>query len=85
MEDTLLHYLIKHPFDVQSSPTLFGVVWTDDEVSAYGLRPEQQDRLRRVIYQLRQHIEPNPRNPRFIVTAHGVGYTFYPEHEVVTK
>ena len=83
LEETLLRYLLEHPSEVQSTTTLFKIVWPDDDVRGHGLRPEQQDRLRRLIYQLRQHTEPDPRNPRFIVTAHGAGYALYPEQELV--
>jgi hypothetical protein len=82
LEETLLRHLLKHPAEVQTAETLFRVVWPDDDVYTYGLRPEQQDRLRRLIYQVRQHTEPDPRNPRFVVTAHGVGYVLYPEYVV---
>jgi DNA-binding winged helix-turn-helix (wHTH) protein len=83
LEETLLRYLLEHPTEAQLAETLFKVVWPDDEVLGYGLRPDQQDRLRRVVYQLRRHIEPDSRNPRFVVTAHGVGYALYPEQELV--
>ena len=37
---------------------LFAAVWPDDEVDDLGLRPDQKDRLRQLIYQLRQRVEP---------------------------
>lgn len=85
LEDTLLRYLLDHAAEVQSAKVLFKVLWPDDDVGEYGLRPEQQDRLRRVVYQLRQHTEPDPRSPRFVVTAHGVGYALYPEQELAVE
>jgi hypothetical protein len=80
-EELLLRYLLEHQAEVQTSETLFGVIWPDEPVSDYGLRLDQGDRLRRLVYQLRQHVEPDPRNPRYICTAHGVGYVLYLEGE----
>lgn len=82
-EETLLRYLLEHEGEVQPSETLFQVVWPDDEVDEFGLRPDQKDRLRRLVYQLRQHMEPEPRNPRYVCTAHGVGYVLYTEEELI--
>lgn len=79
MEETLVRYLLEHQAEVQTSETLFRVVWPDDPVSGYGLRPDQSDRLRRLVYQLRQHVEPDPRNPRYVCTVHGIGYVLYLE------
>jgi len=78
-EETLLRYLLEHQAEVQASETLFRVVWPDDEVDRYGLRPDQKDRLRRLVCQLRLHVEPDPHNPRYVCTAHGVGYVLYLE------
>ena len=80
-EGALLRYLLEHQGEVQTAETLFGVVWPDDPVRDYGLRPDQRDRLRRLVYQLRQHVEPDPRNPRYVCTTHGVGYVLYLEQE----
>jgi hypothetical protein len=81
MEETLLRYLLERQAEVQTSEALFRVVWPDDEVGRYGLRPDQRDRLRRLVCQLRLHVEPDPRNPRYVCTAHGVGYVLYLEGE----
>ncbi len=78
-EHALLRYLAEHPAEVQTAETLFRVVWPDEEVDRYGLRPDQRDRLRRLVYQLRQHVEPTPHNPRYVCTVHGVGYVLYLE------
>jgi len=78
-EEKLLRYLLEHQGEVQTAETLFGVVWPDDPMSDSGLYPDQKDRLRRLIYQLRQHIEPDPRNPCYVCTAHGLGYVLYLE------
>lgn len=84
-EDVLLRHLLWNQGKVQTPETLFRLIWPDDKVEGYGLRPDQQDRLRRLIYQLRQHVEPDPRNPRQVCTAHGVGYVFYLEQEPKTR
>lgn len=81
LEETLLRYLLLHCNAVQRAEQLFAAVWPDDEVDRIGLRPEQKDRLRRLVYQVRQRIEPDPRTPRYLQTAHGVGYTLYSKHK----
>ena len=80
-EDTLLRYLLEHQAEVQAAEMLFRIIWPDDEVDRYGLRPEQKDRLRRLVYQLRRHVEPDPRDPRYVCTAHGIGYVLYRQGE----
>ncbi|MCP4168853.1 MAG: winged helix-turn-helix domain-containing protein [Chloroflexi bacterium] len=76
-EDALLRFLIEQPGEVHTAESLFALVWPDDEVNAIGLRPDQKDRLRRLVFQLRQRIEPDPRSPRYLRTAHGIGYACY--------
>ncbi|MBN2003405.1 MAG: winged helix-turn-helix domain-containing protein [Anaerolineae bacterium] len=78
-EDALLRFMIATPGEVCRSDVLFSCAWPEDVVEFPGLLPSQQDRLRRLIYQVRQHVEPDPRNPRYLCTAHGVGYVFYRE------
>ncbi len=82
-EETLLRYLLEHEGEVQPSETLCQTVWPDDVVDEFGLRPDQKDRLRRLVYQLRQHMEPEPQNPRYVSTAHGVGYVLYTVEELI--
>lgn len=84
-EETLLRYLLEHPAEVQTSETLFQVVWPDDQVDRYGLRPDQKDRLRRLVCQLRRHVEPDPCNPRYVCTVYGVGYVLYLEQELTVQ
>lgn len=81
LEERLLRYLLDYRAQVQTPEKLFQAVWPDDEVSEFGLRPEQKDRLRRLVYQVRQRVEPDPRNPQYICTAHGVGYVLYGDTE----
>lgn len=78
-EEILLRYLVEHQGEVQTAETLFHVIWPEDEVDRYGLRPDQKDRLRRLVYQLRQHVESDPCNPRHVCTVHGVGYVLHLE------
>ena len=84
-EETLLRYLLEHQTKVQAAETLFRVVWPDDEMDRYGLRPDQKNRLQQLVCQLRRHVEPDPRNPRYVCTAHGVGYVLYLEQERVAQ
>lgn len=84
-EETLLRYLVEHPAEVQTAEMLFRVVWPEDEVDRYGLRPGQKNRLQRLVCQLRRHVEPDPHNPRYVCTAHGVGYVLYLEREPIIQ
>ena len=77
----LLRYLLDHANEVHDAEALFSAVWIEDEVDTLGLRPDQRDRLRRLVFQLRQHVEPNPSVPRYVCTAHGVGYVLYADEE----
>ena len=77
LEERLFRHLRLNVNVTQTSELLFQALWPDDEVDRVGLRPDQKDRLRRLVFQLRQRIEPDPRNPRYLQTAHGVGYTFF--------
>lgn len=81
-EEALLRHLLTHSNEVQAAEALFSAVWPDDEVGTFGLRPDQKDRLRRLVFQLRQHVEPDPRAPRYVRTAHGAGYVLYSNGEL---
>jgi hypothetical protein len=76
-EEALLRHLLDHRDEPQSGAALFAVAWPDDEVDELGLRPDQGDRLRRLVFQLRQRVEPDPASPRYVLTARGVGYALY--------
>lgn len=80
-EEALLRLLVSRPGDVQDPRVLFQAAWPSEPVSRHGLHADQRDRLRRLVFQLRQRIEPEPANPRYVGTAHGVGYVFYLSHE----
>jgi two-component system alkaline phosphatase synthesis response regulator PhoP len=68
-EFELLKYFLAHPGEVLSRDRLLDDVWGYDNypttrtVDAHILR-------------LRQKLEPNPEEPRFFLTVHGVGYKF---------
>lgn len=78
-EEVLLRHLIEQQGVVQSAEVLFHQAWPEESVGRHGLRADQRDRLRRLVFQLRQHIEPEPAQPRYVCTAHGVGYVLYTE------
>ncbi len=68
-EFRLLYHLVSNPGVVLSHETLLSRVWG----------PEYRDAghyLRLYVNYLRQKIEPNPANPRYIFTERGVGYRF---------
>jgi two-component system KDP operon response regulator KdpE len=37
---------------------------------------DEMNYVRLYIWRLRQKIEPDPKNPRYVVTEHGLGYRF---------
>lgn len=80
-EHQLLRYLLEYSDMPQTSETLFHLLWPQDEVDQFGLRPDQGDRLRRVVFTLRQKIEPNARTPRYLCTVHGMGYVMHAQYQ----
>jgi two-component system KDP operon response regulator KdpE len=68
-EFDLLHYLISHPNVPIPHGKLLQAVWGPD----YG---DQVEYLRVFINQLRKKIEPDPANPRYLLTEPWVGYRF---------
>ena len=84
-EDPLLRKLVQAAGKMQTAEILFKCAWPEDVIESYGLSPSQKDRLRRLVYQLRQHVEPDPRNPEYIHTAHGFGYIFYRNEEIPSE
>lgn len=68
MEFKLLEYLIENKGKALSKEDLFYHVWGD--------RFTQDGTLNVHIRHLREYIEPDPQNPRYIVTIWGVGYRF---------
>ena len=54
------------------------------DVDDLGLRPDQRDRLRRLVFNVRQKIELDPRSPRLLRTMHGMGYALYVDQKDAT-
>jgi DNA-binding response OmpR family regulator len=68
-EFALLAYFIAHPAEALSRDRLLDEVW------GYENYPNTRTVDTHIVH-LRQKLEPNPEEPRFIVTVHGVGYKF---------
>ena len=66
-EFKLLHYLVEHAGEVVSHRRLLQAVWGPD----YGNEVEY---LRVFINQVRKKIEPDPQNPRYLLTEPSMGY-----------
>ena len=71
-EFRLLEYLIRHPGEVVTRGQLLEEVWDHD----LGHTTQTVDNH---ILRLRKHIEPDPENPRYILTVRGTGYLFDPD------
>jgi two-component system KDP operon response regulator KdpE len=70
-EFDLLRYLVARPDKVIAHRELLQAVWGPD----YG---DELEYLRVFINQLRKKVEPNPANPRYLITEPWVGYRFCP-------
>jgi two-component system, OmpR family, KDP operon response regulator KdpE len=71
-EFDLFVYLARHPNRVITHRTLLEAVW--------GEAPQEQPEYLRVFMgQLRKKLEPDPSNPRYLVTEPWVGYRFNPQ------
>jgi len=68
-EYNLLYLLVKNEGKVLTHEVLLDKVWGEEYVDA-------QDYLKVYIKKLRQKLEPDPQNPRFILTHRGIGYKF---------
>lgn len=71
----LLYHLMNHPGEIFSPARLLDEVW--DYPSDAG----SPDLVRVHIKNLRERIEDDPRNPRFIKTIAGYGYTVQPDDD----
>ncbi len=72
MEANLLRYLIKHEGKAVSRKAMLEEVW--------GVREDTDTRaIDNFIVRLRKYIEPEPSNPRHLLTVRGVGYRFQAE------
>jgi len=68
-EFELLELLARHPNQVFTPEQLFDLVWQENSLGDY----------RTVVVHvsnLRKKIEPDPSNPKFVLTVRGVGYKF---------
>lgn len=72
-EYQLLEFLLRHPREVVSRSRLLREVWNYDE------RYHSTRTVDVHVGFLRRKIEPDPKNPRFIRTAFGMGYRFVPD------
>ena len=68
-EFSLLAYFIAHPAETLSRDRLLNAVW------GYDSYPNTRTVDTHILH-LRQKLEPNPEDPRFILTVHGTGYKF---------
>jgi two-component system KDP operon response regulator KdpE len=68
-EYNLLALLIKNAGRVLPYTTLLERVWGWEYI-------DDVDYLRVYIWHLRRKLEPDPKNPRYVLTEHGVGYRF---------
>jgi two-component system alkaline phosphatase synthesis response regulator PhoP len=68
-EFALLAYFISHPAETLSRDRLLDAVW------GYENYPSTRTVDTHIVH-LRQKLEPNPEEPRFILTVHGTGYKF---------
>ena len=70
-EFDLLLYLSQHPHRVIPHRTLLAAIWGANST-------EQPEYLRVFIGQLRKKVEPDPAEPRYLLTERWVGYRFEP-------
>lgn len=70
-EFELLLFMVQHPDAVLTHHKLLGAVWG-------GNYTEQTEYLRVFIGQLRKKLEPDPANPKYILTEPWIGYRFSP-------
>lgn len=68
-EFALLAYFVSHPAETLSRDRLLDAVW------GYENYPNTRTVDTHIVH-LRQKLEPNPEEPRFIITVHGTGYKF---------
>jgi two-component system KDP operon response regulator KdpE len=71
-EFDLFVYFARHPDRVIPQATLLAAVWD-------GTSKEQPSYLRVYMAQLRKKLEPDPTNPRYLITEPWAGYVFKPK------
>lgn len=67
-ETKLLHILMRNAGRTATADFLLRRLWPREEVF--------EDTLRVHVHRLRQKIEPNPSQPRYVLTERGLGYSF---------
>jgi energy-coupling factor transporter ATP-binding protein EcfA2 len=73
MEQRLLDALRAHAGQLCTKDDLIRAVWSEDKVFMQGVR---DDSLAQLVRRLREKIEPDPSNPKKILTAPGRGYLY---------
>jgi len=68
IETKLLYILMRNAGNTTTTDFLIRCLWPSDEV--------YEDTLRVHVHRLRQKIESDPANPRYIITDRGAGYSF---------
>jgi two-component system KDP operon response regulator KdpE len=68
----VLDILVRNAGKLVTRHSLLAGIWGSEHVTDTGY-------LRLYISQLRKKIEPNPSNPRFLITESGMGYRFQPD------
>jgi two-component system KDP operon response regulator KdpE len=69
IELRLLLFLVRNQGRVLSAQQILANVWGFEEA-------DSTNYVRLYVWRLRQKIEPDPENPRYIKTEHGLGYRF---------
>jgi two-component system KDP operon response regulator KdpE len=69
IEQRLLYFLLQNQGRVLTSRQILCNVWGFEYA-------DEMNYVRLYIWRLRQKIEPDPKEPRYIVTEHGLGYRF---------
>ena len=72
-EHALLTYFQAHQEQVCSKDDLIRAVWPEDQIFEQGVR---DDSLAQLVRRLRLKLEPDPGDPRYIITVTGRGYCF---------
>ena len=72
-EHLLWEYLCAHPDQVCEKDDLIHAVWPEDRIFERGIR---DDSLAQLVRRLREKVEADPSNPRYIHTLPGRGYRF---------
>jgi DNA-binding response OmpR family regulator len=69
IERRMLFYLVKNAGLILSPSQLLASVWGDEYA-------DEMEYVKSYVWRLRQKIEPDPSQPRYIITERGLGYKF---------